>query len=147
MAHLSHVIVTFTLVLVTSVIFAWDSAPSHYLNSHWIDTYDKCQYDILQRKFQRQYFQNPDVFTQELTIEVMICNIIAILYREGDDFSCKCTGLFWSCFNSSPPGQNGLHCPDDNFICIFLTENFCILIKISLKFVPKGPIDNNQTLV
>ena len=27
--------------------------------------------------------------------------------------------------------------------CTFLNENFCIL-KISLKFVPKGPIDYNQ---
>ena len=25
----------------------------------------------------------------------------------------------------------------------FVNENFCILIKISLKFVPKGPNDNN----
>ena len=31
---------------------------------------------------------------------------------------------------------------DDIFRCIFMNENFCILIKSSLKFVPKGPIDN-----
>ena len=36
---------------------------------------------------------------------------------------------------------------DDIFNCIFLNEKFCILIQISLKFVPKGPIDNNQALV
>ena len=30
---------------------------------------------------------------------------------------------------------------------IVLNEKFCILIKISLKFVPKGPIDNNPALV
>ena len=29
----------------------------------------------------------------------------------------------------------------------FMNEKFCILIKISLKFVPKGPIDNNPALV
>ena len=28
-----------------------------------------------------------------------------------------------------------------------MNEKFSILIKISLKFVPKGPIDNNQPLV
>ena len=28
-----------------------------------------------------------------------------------------------------------------------MNEKFCISIKISLKFVPKGPIDNNQALV
>ena len=36
---------------------------------------------------------------------------------------------------------------DDIFKCIFLNEKFCILVKISLKFVPKGPIDNNPALV
>ena len=30
--------------------------------------------------------------------------------------------------------------------CIFVKENVCILIKISLKFVPGGPIDNNPAL-
>ena len=30
---------------------------------------------------------------------------------------------------------------------IFMSENFCILIKISLKFIPKGPINNNPALV
>ena len=29
----------------------------------------------------------------------------------------------------------------------FLNEKFGILIKISLKFVPKGPIDNKPALV
>ena len=43
--------------------------------------------------------------------------------------------------NSSPPGENGRHFADNIFRCIFVNENFCILIKISLKFVPKGPID------
>ena len=36
---------------------------------------------------------------------------------------------------------------DDIFRCIFVNEKFCILNKISLKFVPKGPIDNNSALV
>ena len=49
--------------------------------------------------------------------------------------------------NSSPPGQNGRHVADDIIRCIFVNEKFCILIKISLKFVPKGSIDNNPALV
>ena len=36
---------------------------------------------------------------------------------------------------------------DDIFKCIFLNEKIQILIKISLKFVPKGLIDNIQALV
>ena len=47
---------------------------------------------------------------------------------------------------SSPPGQNGRHFVDDIVRCIFVNEKFCVLIKISLKFVPKGPIDNNPEL-
>ena len=50
-------------------------------------------------------------------------------------------------FNSSPPGQNGRHFADNIFTCIFTNEKFCILITISLKFVPKGLIDNMLALV
>ena len=50
--------------------------------------------------------------------------------------------------NPSPipptPGQNGRHSADHILRCIFANEKFCILIKILLEFVPKGPIDNNQ---
>ena len=38
-------------------------------------------------------------------------------------------------FNSSPPGQNGCHFTDDIFRCIFMNDNFCILNKVSLRFV------------
>ena len=34
------------------------------------------------------------------------------------------------------------HFPDDIFKCIFLNENIQISIKISLKFVSKGPVNN-----
>ena len=33
------------------------------------------------------------------------------------------------------------------FRSIFMNKKFDIFIKISLKFVPKGPIDNNPALV
>ena len=45
------------------------------------------------------------------------------------------------------PRQNGRHFPDDILKCIFLNENVLISIKISLKFVPKGQIDNIPSLV
>ena len=50
-------------------------------------------------------------------------------------------------FNSLRPRQNGRHFADDIFKCIFLNENVWILIKISLKFVPQGPIHNIPALV
>ena len=48
--------------------------------------------------------------------------------------------------NSSPPGQDGHYFADDIFSCIFVNEKGRILNKISLEFVPKGSIDNNQAL-
>ena len=43
--------------------------------------------------------------------------------------------------------QNGRYFADDTFKGIFLNEKVRILIKISLKFVPKGPIINIPALV
>ena len=43
--------------------------------------------------------------------------------------------------------QNGRHFADDIFKCIFLNENVWISLKISLKFVPMGPINNIPALV
>ena len=43
--------------------------------------------------------------------------------------------------------QNSRHLPDDIFKCIFLHENVSISIKISLKFVPGGSINNIPALV
>ena len=64
-------------------------------------------------------------------------------------------GLYWQSltldmqdsFNTLRPRQNGRRFPDDIFKCIFLNENARISIKISLKFVPKGPINNIPALV
>ena len=49
--------------------------------------------------------------------------------------------------NSSPPGQSGHAFSDDIFKCIFMGEKFCIVIKISLKFIPKAPINIILALV
>ena len=46
-----------------------------------------------------------------------------------------------------PPGRNGHQLAKDIFISILVNEMFCILFKIPLKFVFKGPIDNKITLV
>ena len=50
-------------------------------------------------------------------------------------------------FNTLRPGQDGRHFSDDIFKCIFINENCCVLIKCSLKYVRKDPIDNNPALV
>ena len=48
--------------------------------------------------------------------------------------------------NPLRPRQNGRHFPDDIFKCVFLNENVQISIKISLKFVARGPINNIPAL-
>ena len=50
-------------------------------------------------------------------------------------------------FNSSLRGQNGHNFIDPIFRCIFMDGKFCISIKISQKFVPKGSINNKSALV
>ena len=50
-------------------------------------------------------------------------------------------------FNTLRQRQNGHHFADDTFICIFVNENVRISIKIPLKFVPKGSINNIPALV
>ena len=52
--------------------------------------------------------------------------------------------LYLFCINTLRPRQNGRHFPDNIFKC---NENTWISIKTSLKFVPKGPIDNIPALV
>ena len=55
------------------------------------------------------------------------------------------TQLTW--INTLRPRQNGRRFADDTFKCIFLNEDIKISIKISLKFVPKGQINNIPALV
>ena len=60
--------------------------------------------------------------------------ITGVLYRKHD-------------INSLRPRWNRRHFGDDIFKCIFLNENVLISIRISLKFIPKGPINNITALV
>ena len=53
-------------------------------------------------------------------------------------------------FNSLRPRRNRRHFADDAddiFKCIFLNKNVSILIKTSLKVIPKGPINSIPALV
>ena len=69
-------------------------------------------------------------------------------HNELNILSAKCTPFLRSqCINTLRPKQNGRHFPDDIFKWIFLNENVWISINISLKFVPRGPINNIPTLV
>ena len=58
---------------------------------------------------------------------------------------CRTGKNIWN--NTLRPRQNWRHFADDILKSIFLNENVWIPIEISLKFVPKGPIDNIPALV
>ena len=62
-------------------------------------------------------------------------------------YLCNSFVLCFVVVNSLRPRQNRRHFADDVFKCNFLNANVWILTKISLKFVPKGPINNIRTLV
>ena len=49
--------------------------------------------------------------------------------------------------NTLRPRQIGRDFTDDIFKHIFLNENVLISIKIALKFIPNGPVDNISALV
>ena len=67
--------------------------------------------------------------------------VLKILRRMTESFICDLG-------NSSPhPGQNGLHLADDLFKYTYMKQKSCVFIRISLKFIPKGPIDNDSALV
>ena len=48
--------------------------------------------------------------------------------------------------NLSAPEQNDRRFAEDIFGCNFFNEKLYILMKIALRFVHKGPIDNNPAL-
>ena len=63
-----------------------------------------------------------------------------LLVSTRNNFNCLCHLTHWG------PRQNGRNFPDV-FKCIFFDKNVWISIRISLKFVPKGPINSIPVLV
>ena len=55
--------------------------------------------------------------------------------------------VYWLYINTFRPRQDGRYFTDDVLKCIFLNENVWISLKIPMKFVPKGPINNIPALV
>ena len=95
----------------------------------------------------------------------MGCNRTVTLHTQHDwrNTSLRIESTWWSlmpwCFFSTRssatamfnytlrPRQNGRHFPDDIFKWIFLNEIIWISMKISLKFVPRGSVNNIPALV
>ena len=83
--------------------------------------------------------------------ELQYTVIMTKAYKDWDTCRSYCIHVYgmlvWSYVNTLRPRQNGRHFADAIFKCIFLKEVVSISIEISLKFVPKGPINNIPALV
>ena len=93
--------------------------------------YDKCCLGVF-------IFQLPECDWMHSSVRQFVLS--RKLRRRKTDGSCVH-------INTLRPRQNGRHFADDIFKCIFLNENVWISIGISLKFVPRGPINNIPALV
>ena len=82
---------------------------------------------------------------QPLCVVTRSKTVYNMVWWDTDYIYCQSFG--WVLLNTLRPGQNGRHFADNIFKCILLNENVWIPIKISLKFVPKSPINNIPALV
>ena len=102
-------------------------------------------------KFIPSQWRHMDDMVSQIASNSTFVQVNTIGKKQSSTLLALCGGIppRWpmDSFNSSPPEQNGRHFADDIFRSIFVNEKFCILIKVSLNFVPEGPIDNNQALV
>ena len=100
------------------------TAPSHYLNQSWL---------IIWHQSEDNFTGNPE-------------DIYFWYDFENELFQLTVTSPIGKWVNTLRPRQNGRYVADNTFKRVFLKENVRISIKISLKFVPKGPIDNIPAL-
>ena len=89
-----------------------------------------------------QWNLHENAYTYNETWENLIYTMSTMLFRPRRVNS-------WSLMVLTHWGRDKIDAifPDDIFKWIFLNENVWILIKISLKFVPKDPINNIPALV
>ena len=73
------------------------------------------------------------------------------LIDPGNNLDIQIQKKFWTTisflYKHIEAETNGRHFPDSIFKCIFLNENVLISLKILLKFIPKGLINNIPALV
>ena len=90
------------------------------------------------------WIKTREFLIKKTDFENIICKIPAMLSRAHCDTKKICSLSF---LNTLRPRRNEQHFADDIFKRIFFNENVWISIKISLKFVSKGSINNIPALV
>ena len=85
----------------------------------------------------------------DFVIEIDFCPNHSEIWQMYPQQCCRSPDKFQNDIhiNTLRPRQNGRHFTDDTFKRIFMNENVRISIGISLKFVPKGLINNIPALV
>ena len=78
--------------------------------------------------------------SQRTSVLDILCDVIFLWCRSTQTVTGRSV-------NTLRPRQNGRHFSDDIFKCVFMNEKLWISISISLKFVPKGLINNIPALV
>ena len=115
-------------------------APSHYLSQWWYRSMSS--YGVTRPQWVKIIHHHKLLLYLGLEgIRYPACNC------QPSTFHTTYKTMLLLSFNTLKPRQNGCHFTDDTFKRIFVNENIMILIKFSLKFVPKGPINNRPALV
>ena len=86
------------------------------------------------------------LYIRQPWLDCKVCKV-SLHFSIGICYPLLCSCVLPCSINSLWPSWNGRHFADDIFNRIFLNKNVLISIKISLKFVPKGPINNIPALV
>ena len=106
-----------------------------HLLDHFQDSSDRVSVALTYFKLAYSCFIGDAILSEWTELNIYIC-VVSFTYLYLTHFR-----------NTLRLRQHGRHFADDTFKCIFLNENVWIPIKISLKFVPKGPINNIPALV
>ena len=108
------------------------------LNTVPKDIWNYCKSQVIEFKQFYAFFDNNKYHIESLVFCTTTLHYI---------LSCEMRLAMMQYLNTLRERQNGCHLPDDIFKCIIFDENVHISVKISSKFVPKGPINNIATLV
>ena len=126
------------------MVMAWCVvAPSHYLSQCWPRS---MLWYAITRPQRVKDVVHPKTFVFVLNSALISANFTYIIQGHFTNTGAI-TWLHLVPVYKLRQRQNGRHFADSIFKCIFLNENVWITIKFSMKFVPKGPINNIPALV
>ena len=92
------------------------------------------------------HFRNIDSTSDKLWHCFIPCLIFILQHTRMYLIPFPSPPIIYDRINSSPPGQNGRHFTDVILNAFSWMKSFLFLIQISLRFVPKDPINNNSAL-